>query len=397
MNTLLNYSQKKINVNQPCFRCQHLFIIMVFIIFGCKKNIKYKKNNLRDPIPTSARAIAKPAQNFQIKNFFLPKKINGAQLTATIKSLERFNIGEHAGITINMYQGGIQDFYQFFICNRKSLTCHPKAQTPGEFALSVHHYHLPPSGLVEVSVRACVRPERAINPGQLCGKYTTDSLSLGPSGNPEIKKILSDRNSKLDQAKKQCFEFFEKIKPFQEKLSSHPELSETIIARSLQKQLEVGKDTSCELIYSTLYEEISEHSEIADKMEANSTKGESSDKSGWTPKSIALLSLGGIAAIGGGVLVAKSAGFDFWKVKIKLTNTDSSPHYLEAKKFYDQLRQKIHKDDILTKETDKKVADLNLIKEVQNLYQKHAYQIEINRNALADSLKELRKEMSDVQ
>ena len=394
MNILLNYSQKKINVNQLYFRGQHLFIIMVIIIFGCKKNIKYKKNNLRDPIPTSAPAIAKPAQNFQIKNFFLPKKINGAQLTATIKSLESFNIGGHIGITINMYQGGFQDYYQFFICNRKSLVCSPKAQSPREFALSGHQYFLPPSGLVEVSVRACIRTERALNASHLCGKYTTDSITLSPSANEKITNLLTERRNILDNAKKECFDFFDKTLAFNEIFSKDLSLSKTVIAKALKKQHEVGKDMSCELVYSPLFDEILENAE-----EIQKNADDEKNKSNWTPKSITLLSLGTISVLAGSVFIAKSAGYDFRslfrKTKLGLTETNDSSLDSRLNNSHKGVAKAINIHIGLASKSIKDEQHNAELELIEKIYRKQSNLIKKNKDLLSSNLEKLREAINN--
>ena len=364
-------------------------IFWVYPLSSCRKHVAYDDNPLMTIPAASQRKTT--GTNPQSQAALPVQKIDGSLLLTTIKSVEEYKLGGHTGVTINIDRGNEPDFYQFYICETKTSKCSPKPQTPGEFVFASHQFHYPPTGLVEVSVRACIRAEKAIDPNQLCGKFAVESISLSGTENPKVADLLKEREGILSDGKKDCSDFFENTKYYYDILRTDPNLTQMKFTESVKQQLDMGKDLSCELIYSTVYDDMSKVSENSTEQ---NTQEKSTEKKGWTPKAITLVSLGGASVLVGGAFIAKSAGFDITSAlskALRLSGGSASGELVQYQNYYQSLSHELSHGPDSSFNLSANSNTQDAMDKIRLLYENQARNIEIQKSKLAENLEKIRE------
>ena len=282
--------------------------ICASLILGssCRKHVTYKENGLSGPVK-GTEANTKPVLEDKKKTPSEPTKTKAASLKVYIKSLKEFKLGGQTGVSIFIERDKEPDYYRYFICNDKSLSCNPEPQAPGEFVLSGHQHSTPPGGRVTVHVSACIRSDRSLNRQGICGPFSRAHITLRPSEDPKLTKELEELAHLRRAGKKDCQDFFDRVGFYYDRIKGDKKLSESQLMRSVRQQMELGKDLSCELVYSTAFDELVKEAESG---KAAEEPAPSEKRRKWGPESVALVSLGSFSTLTGAGIIAQTYGFD---------------------------------------------------------------------------------------
>lgn len=280
-----------------------LLLWLAEALSGCRKHVSYEDNPLQKP--------EEGVHQEQPADF--PRKRDEIRTPEIfIQHLEEFRTGGQTGVSIYMsHQDQKPDYYRYYICQHNGGNCQPSPQSPGEFAFSGHRHYNAPAGLVTVFVSGCLRPKNESSRLPLCSPFVSQQISLSPSTeDPKLSQILTRLDQLMQEGRKDCLDFFEKSSLYYNKLKVQPEIfSESAFIRAVREQMDAGQDLSCQLIYSSAYDELlrkaEEHS--AETQKPTEQGGLTSQKqSQWTPKNIFLVMLGSVGVLAGGAVVLKS-------------------------------------------------------------------------------------------
>ena len=354
------------------FKVQIVFLALISL-YACKKHVGLTPNAiLRDP-----------GQNAEKQKKTEPIKLSS--LTTTIKEIKEFTVGEHIGISLELFPTKYADYYHFYICSTEENKCNPVKTDPKKFYLTTHQFNNPPRGNIEVFVASCVAPKKVKNPEKNCGPLTKSAFFMNPSKDTKTKDLLEEREEIIEENRENCHDFFNNIESYYNKMIASYNFSQDALVQAVQKQLDMGKELSCELIYSNVYQDL-----ITD--ETTKSEGNSGSKKSrvWTPASITLVSLGSISAAAGVAYMAKGAyETNFAKAfarSLTLTQTENDEYAAalnNSKKLEDKLENELNKSYQKLNLANSKDRDKhNLILGLRDLYHQHTEAIEQGRAKL---------------
>ncbi|MFK7824071.1 MAG: hypothetical protein AB8G05_07940 [Oligoflexales bacterium] len=265
-------------------KVQIIFLILIGLL-ACKKHVGISPNGFRNLGPTLGEN---------------EKKIELAFLKTRIKEIKEFTIGEHIGISFELFPTNGADFYRFYLCSSEENKCNPLKSEPKDFYLTTHQFINPPTGKIEVFVASCVNFKKVKNSDRNCGPFTVSAFRLNPSKNTETKELLEEREKIIEKNRENCHDFFDNIEVYYNKMIATHNFAQDALVQAVQKQLDMGKELNCELIYSSVYQDL-----ISEEATESSESSESEKSKVWTPAAITLISLGSISAATGVAYMAK--------------------------------------------------------------------------------------------
>ena len=345
-------------------------LLLAAMIFGCRKHVGMIPNSKQNPNPITTEKEKKR------------EPIVAKNLATKFKSVKEFTVGKHKGIDIELFPTKEADYYQFYICTVDNSNCAPPSNAPKKFYLTAHQFADPPAGKIEIFAASCVSSEKKDDTEEECGKYSKALFYMSQSAESETKSHLKAREEIVEKNRSDCHDFFDNIEEYYNKMKASYSFSQDALLQAVQKQLEMGKELTCELIFSEVYLDLT-----AQEKPEGIPKSLNNNKLVWTPAAITLVTLGSISASIGTVFIAKAIAKSF-----ALANTQEV-QYTEA--LLEMKQNRIRLEEEMEKSTQKYKlehnADIerNRIKdEIRDLYNNFAEVIKKGRDALhANKLK----------
>lgn len=179
-------------------------ILLSLVFFGCsQKDEGQTTNGLARMTLTNSSTTS--ALSLDVLEKMPP--IDGTKLSVSELNVSSISILSHQFLKIEFKEDPLADYHEFTSCNELN-ECSPSLNSPQKLDFSGHIYPSAPSGLLTVSLRACVRNYNAVILSQNCGTWVQAKT-----------KHLAQKNVKT-------LEFFSQIYELENK--SLPELSERL-------------------------------------------------------------------------------------------------------------------------------------------------------------------------
>ena len=249
---------------------------MILSVGACKS----KKDSGGNP------DLAPPAHAKNSAIAYLPPKpkVNGDQLTATNLVVEPVQVGTQQIVHLTVDPDDRADFLQLSICQDISTdpVCIPSPDNADVFIATELYYPTAPIGRSFVQVRACVKPENAIDIDKVCGAWTKAPYYMGKE-NPvdawqeAISKIYTGLQSYLVP----CTAVQNQVAAY---LKANPEVAAGTDNNSimLQDSLNAGEFTCAQMLQNGLLTQLDNPADPPTKADEPPTGGQSSDTNSKT-------------------------------------------------------------------------------------------------------------------
>lgn len=350
-------------------------LLLITVIIGCKKHVGMTPNS----IPHLKPITEKKENEIEL--------IDTKHLGTKFKEIKEFTVGEHKGISLELFPTKEADYYQFYICSLDQKNCNPSKDDPKKFYLTTHQFASPPTGKIEVFAASCVNTKRAKDPAKNCGIYSKALFYMSQGKETDTKVHLEEREEIIEKNREVCHDFFDNIEVYYNKMVASYNFSQDALLQAVQKQLDMGKELSCELIYSTVYQDLIKQ----ETPKPRAITDISNDKKRvWTPAAITLVTLGSISVSIGAAYIVKgmyATNFSRLLAKSLALTQKQDPQYTEALKNIEknrtQFEQKLNKSiDELNLANKVDIEKKRLMDKFRDLYNNYAEAIKQGKDAL---------------
>ena len=152
--------------------------------------------------------------------------------TKTVKAEEE-PVGKHKSIRISVEPDPDADYVQFAICEKDTQNCNPTVKEPLAFASHMHTFPDPPEGELEVYIRSCVAPNRAINFQRPCGNWMIQPYTQANNYDSKIRKLLIENYVAAQRVLDECHKIQKALEEYQSNNSKSQSQFDTLVANYL--------------------------------------------------------------------------------------------------------------------------------------------------------------------
>ncbi|MFK7826418.1 MAG: hypothetical protein AB8G05_19890 [Oligoflexales bacterium] len=239
-------------------------IISLAFGIGCKtKKVNTPSTYIKpiEPEEPKEEKIISPISPLQPR-----EEVLGENLQTQEAKFEEKETGKHKSLKILAEPDPDADYVQFAICQKEnSKNCNPSVKNPLAFAAHMHTFPDPPEGELEVYIRSCVAPNRAVNYQRPCGNWLIEPYVQTYNYNGEIRKLLIDNYIASQHILKECHKIQEALEEYQSKNSKSQSQFDTLVANYLNHiPPETCKTLMLSQEWQALEEQIARESENID-------------------------------------------------------------------------------------------------------------------------------------
>lgn len=181
---------------------------------------------------------------------------------------------DHKSLRIKVEPDPDADYIQFAICQKENpQNCNPSVKNPLAFASHMHTFPDPPEGEVEVYVRSCVAPNRAVNYQRPCGNWMIKPYTQQHNFDGEIRRLLIDNYIAAQRILKECHKIQAALQEYHNKNGKSESQFDTLVSNYLDH---IPPETCKTLMLSQEWQALEEQiAEENDKVNAEEKKGSS--------------------------------------------------------------------------------------------------------------------------
>ena len=162
------------------------------------------------------------------------EEVIGENLQTKDAKTEEDPVGEHKSLRIVVEPDPDADYIQFAICGKEnSQNCNPSIKEPLAFASHMHSFPAPPEGDLEVYVRSCVAPNRAVNYQRPCGNWIVRPYMQAHNYDSEVRKLLIDNYIAAQRVLKECHKIQAALQEYQRNNKNSQSQFDTLVANYL--------------------------------------------------------------------------------------------------------------------------------------------------------------------
>lgn len=125
--------------------------------------------------------------------------------TSDVKA-EPEETGNHKSLRVFAKPDPDAEYVQFAICQKgSSQNCNPSIGKPLSFAAHMHTFPDPPEGEIEIYIRSCVAPNRAVNFQRPCGNWVVEPYFQSKNHDQKLRKLLIDNYISTQRILDECY------------------------------------------------------------------------------------------------------------------------------------------------------------------------------------------------